>query len=129
MDSKGASAIAFAVIVIIAAAVVGINSTYQPPEDTGDGKAQINILLVPTTAKVKIGDREYSSGNYMINVGSYTTTISADGFHSKDVNLEVVEDGDNIITFYNYLSPSTGSYTEIDLERLDLIQHYVGGGS
>jgi type 1 fimbria pilin len=128
MDSKGASAIAFAVIVIIAAAVVGINSA-QSPSETGDGKAQVNILLVPTTAKVKIGDQEYSSGNYQIDVGDYTATIFADGFNSKDIDLKVVENGEDIVTFYNYLSPSTGSYTEADLERLDLIQHYINGGS
>ncbi|MDO4219947.1 MAG: hypothetical protein Q4D22_01830 [Candidatus Saccharibacteria bacterium] len=123
MDSKGISAIAFAVILILAAGVFGAISSSKPGEE-GDGKAQVNVLLVPESAKVKIGDSEYGSGNFQIDVGTYDATIFADGFTSKNVTLEVVEDGDNIVTFYNYLEP-TSSYSDKDKERLDLIRNYL----
>ena len=101
---------------------------HQETPHEGDGKAQVNILLVPETAVAKIGDKEYSSNNYQIEVGEYDVEISAPGYASKNVKLKVTEDGDDIVLLYNYLEP-TSSYSERDQERYDLIRDFIRGGS
>ena len=50
--------------------------------------ATVDILTVPSVAKVKIGGGEYESGAYRIHPGDYEVTVYADGFVTKTVPVE-----------------------------------------
>lgn len=80
--------------------------------------ATVNILLAPSFAKVEINGKTYDSGTERINAYSGKVTVSADGFQSKelDVNLASRE----ITDLYVYLVPNDGNmnwYDERPAER------------
>lgn len=54
--------------------------------------ATVNIIVAPTIAKVKIGDRVFKSmETYKIQPGEYMVEVSAEGFETKTGNLVAVE--------------------------------------
>lgn len=77
--------------------------------------ATIDILVAPTTAKVKIDGREYGGvGEYEIHPGEYTAEISAEGFVARTVGF-VAKDGETT-KIRAYLDPDGGSVSPEDAD-------------
>lgn len=80
--------------------------------------ATVNILLAPSFAKVNIDGKEYQSGTERINSYAGKVTVSANGFQSKE--LEVNLEGGKTTDLYVYLVPNDGNmnwYDERPSER------------
>ena len=69
--------------------------------------ATVDIMTVPSIAKVKIGGGEYSSGAYKVRPGDYDVTVTADGFVTKTVPVSA-RDGE-ISKVWVYLAPEEGN--------------------
>ena len=69
--------------------------------------ATVDILTVPSVAKVKIGGGEYESGAYRIHPGDYEATVYADGFVTKTVPVEAR--AGEISKVWVYLVPEEGN--------------------
>ncbi len=66
--------------------------------------AELKIVVAPTFAKVEINGRKFSSEEIAkVEPGETTAKITADGFQSQEINLNIVEDGEN--NLYAYLLP------------------------
>ena len=76
--------------------------------------ARVSIMVVPSIAKVKIGDVEFGSfGSYDMKPGEYTVEIMAEGFASKtgkitlsgdkttDLNMYLVSNSEATADWYN----------------------------
>lgn len=70
--------------------------------------ATVDILTVPSVAKVKIGGGEYESGAYRIHPGDYEATVYADGFVTKTVPVEAR--AGEISKVWVYLVPEEGGF-------------------
>ena len=69
--------------------------------------ATVDILTVPSVAKVKIGGGEYESGAYRIHPGDYEATVYAEGFVTKTVPVEAR--AGEISKVWVYLVPEEGN--------------------
>ncbi len=83
--------------------------------------AKVSIVVAPSIAKVKIGDREFSSSEeFNIQPGEYTVSVSADGFEARTGKL--VAKADEISNVHLYLVPSSAEtenwYNEHDSDAL-----------
>ncbi|MBQ2695476.1 hypothetical protein IJG04_02450 [Candidatus Saccharibacteria bacterium] len=87
------------IVILIVVGVVIFNSTKT---------ATIDILTVPSIAKVKIDNGEYSSGTYRIHPGNHTAEISAEGFQPK--NISITAESGAISKIYVYLVPEDGTF-------------------
>lgn len=86
--------------------------------------ATVDILTVPSVAKVKIGGGEYESGAYRIHPGDYEATVYADGFVTKTVPVEAR--AGEISKVWVYLMPEEGNLNyyaqhEEDWENMRLL--------
>lgn len=86
--------------------------------------ATVDIMTVPSIAKVKIGGGEYSSGAYKVRPGDYDVTVAADGFVTKTVPVSA-RDGE-ISKVWVYLVPEEGNLNyyaqhEEDWENMRLL--------
>ena len=86
--------------------------------------AMVDILTVPSVAKVRIGGGEYKSGAYKIHPGDYEATVTAEGFVSKTVSVSAREG--EISKVWVYLVPEEGNMNyyaqhEEDWENMKLI--------
>ena len=63
--------------------------------------AKISIVVAPSIAKVKIGDREFSSSEEInIQPGEYAVSVSADGFETKTGQLVAKADETSNVHLY-----------------------------
>ncbi|MBR3056193.1 hypothetical protein IKG64_02755 [Candidatus Saccharibacteria bacterium] len=69
--------------------------------------ATVDILTVPSVAKVKIGGGDYESGVYRIHPGDYEATVYADGFVTKMMPVEAR--AGEISKVWVYLVPEEGN--------------------
>ena len=69
--------------------------------------ATVDILTVPSIAKVKIGGAEYSSGAYRVRPGDYEAEVKAEGFVTKTVPVNA-RNGE-ISKVWVYLVPEEGN--------------------
>ena len=86
--------------------------------------AMVDIMTVPSIAKVKIGGAEYSSGAYKVHPGDYEVEVKADGFVTKTVPVSAREG--EISKVWVYLVPEEGNMNyyaqhEEDWENMKLI--------
>ena len=65
--------------------------------------AMVDILTVPSVAKVRIGGGEYESGAYKVYPGDYEVKVEAEGFVTKTVPVSM-RNGE-ISKIYVYLEP------------------------
>ena len=79
-------------------------------------KTEITILVAPVSAKIEIDGKEYKNGTYEFPTGSFTATISANGFETKEVG--VVAEAGEIALLYEYLTPTTGKFSLADYDLL-----------
>lgn len=89
------------VVIIIGVSVFNViwNNIYS---------ATVNILVVPSTAKVRIGDQVYDSyGEFRVKPGQYKVEASAEGFVSKSGELTAV--ANETVDVWLYLEPSDGN--------------------
>ena len=70
--------------------------------------ATVDILTVPSVAKVKIDGAEYESGAYKIRPGDYEATVTAEGFVTKTV--PVAARSGEITKLWVYLVPEVGGF-------------------
>lgn len=68
--------------------------------------ATLNVVVSPSTAKIKIGDKEYNTsvGEIKLKPGEYEVEVFADGFVTKKGKMTLVEDG--TFNFALYLDPT-----------------------
>ena len=95
--------IAFAITLIIG----NINSK---------NKTELTVLVAPESAKILIDGKEYKNGTFDFSPGTYSVSLSADGFESKTVEL-VAKPGE-IALLYDYLLPTSGKYSLKDYDLL-----------
>ena len=70
--------------------------------------AEVNIVVAPSIAKVKIGEDIYDShGEYRLKPGEYTVEISAEGFYTKNGRLVAV--GGDSVSLAVFLEPEEGN--------------------
>lgn len=86
--------------------------------------AMVDILTVPSVAKVRIGGGEYKSGAYKIHPGDYEAEVKADGFVTKTVPVSAREG--EISKVWVYLVPEEGNMNyyaqhEEDWENMRLL--------
>lgn len=63
--------------------------------------ATVNIVVAPSIAKVRIGDREYEAdGSYKLPPGEYEVFVTAEGFVSKTLYLNLPEDAESDLKLY-----------------------------
>lgn len=87
--------------VVVVAAVFGIINALR--------SAVVVIQVAPTNATVTIGGKSYENGSYQFFPGKITAIISAEGFDSKTVDLQLDVNSQNKIL--TYLNPTNGDYS------------------
>lgn len=88
----------------------------------GDGKSYMSLNIAPSTARVKIGSDEYRNGVWEMPRGKYEAEISAEGFKTKNITIEV---GGGTTTVFDYLVNNENglSYAEEDAYDLNVLRH------
>lgn len=82
--------IAICIIVIVA---IPVGADIQKP-------TVLEVSVAPSTAKIVIDGQEYGNGAHVFKAGKYTASISQDGFESKNVDFEVKEHEQNLLSTY-----------------------------
>lgn len=85
-------------LIIVVMVVMGINKATRT--------ATVDILTVPSTAKVRIDGGEYGNGAYMVHPGDYEVMVEAEGFATKTVSVSAR--ADEISKIWVYLVPEEG---------------------
>lgn len=80
--------------------------------------AELNILVAPSIATVKVGDAEFSpSGNYKMMPGEYAVEIKAEGFETKTGKIVLSADKTSELHLYlNSNDESTANWYETHAE-------------
>jgi hypothetical protein len=89
----------FVVITVIMALIYSAVS--QPP-------TQIDVLVAPSDAVIKVGDNTYTNGRYDIGAGEYRVEITKDDFEPYEGTL-TVKPGE-VTELHVYLKQSDGGY-------------------
>ena len=79
-------------------------------------KIELTVLVAPESAKILINGKEYKNGTYDFSPGTYSISISADGFEEKTV--ELTANSGEIALLYDYLLPTSGKYSLNDYKLL-----------
>ena len=69
--------------------------------------ATLDILVAPTSATITINGQTYTNGTYQVEPISTTATITAEGFTSQEISLDIL--GGETTTLYTYLVPTDGN--------------------
>ncbi len=111
---------AFMIVLALVFMIIGINMNYS---------ASLDILVVPTDAKILVDGREYANGLYEnLHIGKALVQISREGFESQKFEIElrrgektklyVLLDGDEEF--------SNDNADETTLYLTDIINEYLG---
>lgn len=107
------------VVLLLIMGIVSINMLYS---------ATLDIVVVPTEAKILINGEEYKNGVYQnVRTGKAKVNISLDGFETQEFEIELKRDERTRV--YTYLEGDAGWYEGMDEDSsylLDIINEYKG---
>lgn len=107
------------VILFIIMGIVSINMLYS---------ATLDIVVVPTEAKILINGEEYKNGVYQnARTGKAKVNISLDGFETQEFEIELKRD--ERTRLYTYLEGNEEWYESMDEDNqnlLDIINEHKG---
>ncbi len=83
------------VIIVIILIVLGLKKASQT--------ATLNLKLAPSKAVMIIDGKQYQTGIHKITPGNYKITVTAEGFDTKTLDIELK--ANEITKFYDYLMP------------------------
>ena len=104
------------VVVALVLALIAFAITLIVRNINSNNKTELTVLVAPETAKVEINGKEYKNGTYDFAPGTYSVSLSADGFESKTV--ELTANSGEIALLYDYLLPTSGKYSLKDYDLL-----------
>ena len=103
-------------VAAVALALIAFAITLIIRNINSNAKTELTVLVAPESAKVEINGKEYKNGTFDFAPGTYSVSLSADGFESKTVEL-VAKPGE-IALLYEYLLPTSGKYSLKDYDLL-----------
>ncbi len=75
--------------------------------------ATVKIIVAPSIATVKIGEEEFASyGEFRIRPGEYAVEISAEGFLTKEIEIEAAEGETTEVKLYLEAEEGNNYYSE-----------------
>ena len=86
--------------------------------DNAQKTATLKILVAPSSAEISINGTKYSNGTHNIKPGTYTATISKQGFETQTLEFEAKKDEESHV--YLYLEQTDGGdwYSENEGDAL-----------
>ena len=84
----------------------------------GGEKSYMSLNIAPSTARVKIGSDEYRNGVWEMPQGKYEAEISAEGFKTKNITIEV---GSGTTTVFDYLVNNENGLNYAEKDAYDIL--------
>ena|GEM_PF-844387 len=108
MNMKKTKIVRFALLLVIALAIVGI-LYYLLTRIGFYSRSSVSVLVTPVDAKVEIDGNEYKNGEYVLDKGKKHVKISKAGYQTKEYDIEMKSWHSAMV--HDYLMPDDGNFS------------------